>query len=80
MNEETLGRKAARLETRSVKKAAGFTGMGKVKLALEEPQKTEAKLFPFQFFPPKEGKRLICNNKSDPQHYKDFCDVKQKLI
>lgn len=54
MNEETLGRKAMRVETRSVKKAAGFTRMKEEKLGLgERRQKIEGKLSPFQVFPKK---------------------------
>lgn len=56
MNKETLGRKAMRSEARSVREAAAFTRMEEEKLSLgERGQKIGAKLFPFQYFPPKEG-------------------------
>lgn len=45
-----------RSEARSVREAAAFTRMEEEKLSLgERGQKIGAKLFPFQYFPPKEG-------------------------
>lgn len=49
-----------RSEARSVREAAAFTRMEEEKLSLgERGQKTGAKHFAFQYFPPKEGKFLI---------------------
>lgn len=51
MNEETLGIKAARVETRPVKKkAAGFTGMEK-----EDNRRLTQNCFLSSFFPPKKA-------------------------